>query len=126
MNVSRGNSLLSLWQHSSTAVFISRFFLVMARKLTVSEALESVLQLETSSDDGSEIEEDPTFPLPTSDSDGESHTHSNRDSVCAMNPVDDASTMQVNNSRSGQSTRPPSRSAGKLQIHAYSITTMQL
>ena len=126
MNVSQGNSLLSLWQHSSTAAFISRFFLVMARKLTVSEALESVLQLETSSDDGSEIEEDPTFPLPTSDSDGESHTHSNRDSVCAMNPVDDASTMQVNNSRSGQSTRPPSRSAGKLQIHAYSITTMQL
>ena len=58
MNVSRGNSL---WQRSSTAAFISRFFLVMARKLTVSEALESVLQLETSSDDGSEVEEDPFF-----------------------------------------------------------------
>ena len=123
MDVSRDNSLLSLWQRSNTAAFISRFFFVMARKLTVSEALESVLELETSSDDGSEIEEDPSFPLPTGDSDDESHTHSNHGSACAMDvtssahsnsapPLNDASTMQVDQPLLHDA---PSTSAGKLQ-----------
>ena len=129
MDVSRDNSLLSLWQHSSTAAFISQFFLSC---FTVSEALESVLELETSSDDGSEIEEDPSFPLPTGDSDDDSHTHSNHGSACAMDqidvtssahsnsapPLNDDSTMQVDyNSHSGQPLLhdAPSRSAGKLQ-----------
>ena len=38
---------------------------VMARRLTASEALQSVFELDASSGDESEIEEDPQFPLPT-------------------------------------------------------------
>ena len=41
----------------------------MARRLTVSEVIESVF--DASSDDESEIEEDPSFPLPVAHSDDE-------------------------------------------------------
>ena len=42
----------------------------MARRLTVSEALQSVFELDVSSDE-SELEEDPRFPLPVTFSDDE-------------------------------------------------------
>ena len=42
----------------------------MARRLTVSEALQSVFELDVSSDE-SELEEDPRFPLPVAFSDDE-------------------------------------------------------
>ena len=44
----------------------------MARRLTASEALKSVFELDASWGDESEIEEDPQFPLPTIFSDDES------------------------------------------------------
>ena len=47
---------------------------VMARRLTASEALQSVFELGASSGHESEIEEDPQFPLPTIFSDDESLT----------------------------------------------------
>ena len=54
------------------SVYNSSLPRVMARRLTASEALQSVFELDASSGDESEIEEDPQFPLPTIFSDDES------------------------------------------------------
>ena len=68
------NSCLALQLFTVYTRYSAASRLVMARRLTASEALQSVLELDTSSGGESEIEEDPCFPLPTAYSDDESLT----------------------------------------------------
>ena len=101
----------------------------MPRRLTASEALDSVLEHDASSDDGSEIEEDLSFPLPMEENDIDDDVLTG--SPAYSTPLNfDASAMEVESSVTRDShtqSAPPAADAAILLprrgihiIHAHS------